>query len=116
MTRIEERWGTQSPSRMLEGELYSGELYEVRDAGDEAHVTVNTGTEFWRRVYNEVRDETHLRTLVDLMLCSLGYAEFVDGKTSPEKARYWGRAREEVSLHAEQFVQVMPEPVKGGEA
>ena len=45
-----------------------------------------------------------------------GYAEFVDGKTSPEKSGYWSRAREEVSLHAEQFVHVMPEPAEGGEA
>ena len=42
--------------------------------------------------------------------------EFVDGKTSPEKSGYWSRAREEVSLHAEQFVRVMPEPAAGGEA
>ena len=81
----------------------------MEDAGDEAHITVNTETEFYRRVYSEVRSKAHLRTLLDLMLSSLGYAEFMDGKTNEGRTLYWQRAREEVSLHIDQFVRLMPD-------
>jgi len=89
----------------------------MEDAGDEAHITVNTGTAFWDRVYNEVRSQSHLRNMIDLMLSSLGYAEFIDGKTRPERGPFWRRVREEVSLHTEQFVKVMPSSTdEGGES
>ena len=92
------RWATTAPARLLEASLFSGEMYRMEDAGDEAHITVNTDTVFWSRVYNQVRDQSHLRTLLDLMLSSLGYAEFIDGKTQPEREQFWRRAREEVSF------------------
>ena len=54
---------------------------------------------------------------MDMMLLSLGYAEFIDVKTDDtEKAAYWRKAREEVSIHAEQFVRIMPEENKEGDS
>ena len=107
--RIEDRWNTSSPNRILTKDLFNREVYKMEDAGDEAHITVNTETEFYRRVYSKVRSEAHLHTLLDLMLSSLGYAEFMDGKTNEGRTLYWQRAREEVSLHIDQFVRLMPD-------
>ena len=115
--RIEYRWNTRTPARIFSDELYSGEIYSMEDAGDEAHVTVNMGSEFGRRVYSPIESSGRLRPLVDMMLLSLGYAEFIDVKTDDaEKAAYWRKAREEVSIHAEQFVRIMPEEIKDGDA
>ena len=85
----------------------------MQPAGDEAHVTVNKDTEFWDRVYNRVSDDRALRVKLDLMMLSLGYAEFLDSAARAERAPQWGRARDEVSFHIDQFVRTMP---KGGES
>jgi hypothetical protein len=110
--RIEDRWNTYSPNRILTKDLFNREVYKMDDAGDEAHITVNTETEFYRRVYSKVSSKAHLHTLLDLMFSSLGYAEFMDGKTNEGRALYWQRAREEVSLHIDQFVRLMPEALE----
>ena len=110
--RIEDRWNTSSPNRILSKDLFNREVYKMEDAGDEAHITVNTETEFYRRVYSKVSSKAHLHTLLDLMFSSLGYAEFMDGKTNEGRSLYWQRAREEVSLHIDQFVRLMPETLE----
>jgi len=107
--RVERRWDTTAGIRILEEALGHRDLYEVRDAGDEAHIVVNTETSFYQLVYSKVKQDDHLRGLLDLMLASIGYSEFFDGKSEDEELkRYWVRARQEVSLNAADFVQSMP--------
>ena len=113
LDRIEDRWSSSSPGRLLEGSLHSADVYGMQPAGDEAHVTVNKDTEFWDRVYNRVSDDRALRVKLDLMMLSLGYAEFLDSAARAERAPQWGRARDEVSFHIDQFVRTMPQ---GGES
>ena len=49
------------------------------------------------------------RGLLDLMLASIGYSEFFDGKSGDDQLKgYWIRARQEISLNAADFVQSMP--------
>ena len=118
--RIESRWKTHSPNRIFIGDTISRDVYKMRDAGDEAHITINNQTEFYRKVYSKVLNADHkslkLKTLMDLMFSSLGYAEFLDGKSSQEKSMFWQVAREEVSLHIDQFVKLMPDHDNGGES
>lgn len=116
--RIESRWKTQSPNRIFIGDIISREVYRMSDAGDEAHITINNQTEFYRKVYSRVLDkkDLKLKTLIDLMFSSLGYAEFLDGKSSQEKSMFWQIAREEVSLHIDQFVELMPDLDDGGDS
>ena len=107
--RVERRWDTTAGVRILEEALGHRDLYEVRDAGDEAHIVVNTETSFYQLVYSKVKQDDHLRGLLDLMLASIGYSEFFDGKSEDEQLKgYWVRARQEVSLNAADFVQSMP--------
>ena len=108
LQRIESRWGTSSPNRLFIDDLFNKEVYSITDGGDEAHITVNTETEFYNRVYSKITQNSRLKILIDLMLSSLGYAEFMDMKTNPERTLYWQIAREEVSLHVDQFVRAMP--------
>ena len=63
----------------------------MRDAGDRNHITINNQTEFYRKVYSRVlnKKDVKLKTLMDLMFSSLGYAEFLDGKSSQEKSMFW---------------------------
>lgn len=107
--RVERRWDTTAGVRILEEALGHRDLYEVRDAGDEAHIVVNTETSFYQLVYSKVKKDDHLRGLLDLMLASIGYSEFFDRKSEDDELkRYWVRARQEVSLNAADFVQSMP--------
>ena len=107
--RVERRWDTTAGIRILEEALGHRDLYEVRDMGDEAHIVVNTETSFYRLVYSKVKQDDQLRGLLDLMLASIGYSEFFDGKSEDEQLKaYWVRARQEVSLNAADFVQSMP--------
>lgn len=108
LARIDSRWETSSPNRIFVDDLFNKEVYQVIDGGDEAHLTVNSETEFYKRIYSTIKQNAHLHTLIDLMLSSLGYAEFIDMKTNPERGMYWQIAREEVSLHIDQFVRIMP--------
>ena len=115
--RIESRWSSRAPTRLDEASLLSMELYAMQDRGDEAHITVNTDTRFHERVYGPVAATPRLRVLLDLMISTLGYAEFMDGKTRPETANRWMRIRQEVSQYAEIFVSAMPPTaeVQGGD-
>jgi len=107
--RIESRWDTVSGIRILEEALGHRDLYELRDAGDEAHIVINTETTFYHLVYGKVKGDDHLRGLLDLMLASIGYSEFFDGKSGDDQLKgYWIRARQEISLNAADFVQSMP--------
>ena len=93
------------------------DLYEMRDGGDECHVVVNTSTPFHDLIYGPVSQDRALRGLLDIMLLSIGHAEFFDGKDDRrDLAQYWIRARQEVSLHAHGFIQAMPAADDGGEA
>ena len=59
--RVERRWDTTAGVRILEEALGHRDLYEVRDAGDEAHIVVNTETSFYQLVYSKVKQDDHLR-------------------------------------------------------
>ena len=61
----------------------------------------------------------HLCVMVDVMINTLGYAEFLSIKHGQDdKPLFWERARAEVSLHANTFVKAMPASSsdEGGEA
>ena len=63
-------------------------------------------------MYSPIESSGQLRLLVDMMLLSLGYAEFIDVKTDDaEKAAYWRKVGRGL-IHAEQFVRIMPEENK----
>ena len=52
----------------------------MRDGGDECHVVVNTSTPFHDLIYGPVSQDRALRGLLDIMLLSIGHAEFFDGQ------------------------------------
>ena len=115
MSRIQRRWNTQSPARILvpqegEADAYAGpHILKVVDRGDEAHIHLSTSTAFYTDVYAEVKDDETLRTMLDIMLCSVGYAQFLDGKIEDRKQNmYWERVLTDVSLHSQEFVTAMP--------
>ena len=117
INRIEHRWGSTAGARILEEPMGHQDLYEMRDGGDECHVVVNTSTPFHDLIYGPVSQDRALRGLLDIMLLSIGHAEFFDGKEDRrDLAQYWIRARQEVSLHAHGFIQAMPAADDGGEA
>ena len=106
INRIEHRWGSTAGARILEEPMGHQDLYEMRDGGDECHVVVNTSTPFHDLIYGPVSQDRALRGLLDIMLLSIGHAEFFDGKDDRrDLAQYWIRARQEVSLHAHGFIQ-----------
>lgn len=107
--RIRRRWDPITGIRILEESLGEAELYAVRDAGDEAHIVVNTDTLFHELIYAEVKSDDSLRGLLDIMLATIGYTEYFDRHIEDEMLpHYWTRVRQEVSLNAEQFVKAMP--------
>ena len=115
MSRIQRRWNTQSPARILvpqegEADAYAGpHILKVVDRGDEAHIHLSTSTAFYTDVYAEVKDDETLRTMLDIRLCSVGYAQFLDGKIEDRKQNmYWERVLTDVSLHSQEFVTAMP--------
>jgi len=117
--RIEQRFKTSSPTRLFFKSLHSNDLYAVEDRGDEAHITINQDTVFYSDVYSVIEKAPHLRVMVDVMINTLGYAEFLSIKHGQDdKPLFWERARAEVSLHANTFVKAMPvsSSNKGGEA
>ena len=119
ISRIESRFKVSSPTRLFYKSLHSNDLYSMEDRGDEAHITVNKDTVFYTDVYAAIEKVPHLQVLLDMMLNTLGYAEFMAIKHGDEmKALYWQRARAEVSLHANTFVRAMPasKSTEGGEA
>ena len=60
---IEKNTGGTRVARTSRTELYSGEIYSMEDAGDEANVTVNMGSEFGRRVYSPIESSGRLGPL-----------------------------------------------------
>ena len=119
ISRIESRFKVSSPTRLFYKSLHSNDLYSMEDRGDEAHITVNKDTVFYTDVYAAIEKVPHLQVLLDMMLNTLGYAEFMAIKHGDEmKALFWQRARAEVSLHANTFVRAMPasKSTEGGEA
>ena len=115
MSRIQRRWNTQSPARILvpqvgEADAYAGpHILKVVDRGDEAHIHLSTSTAFYTDVYAEVKDDETLRTMLDIMQCSVGYAQYIDGKIEDRKQNmYWERVLTDVSLHSQEFVTAMP--------
>ena len=77
--------------------------YDVEDRGDEARISVNPRTDFGRGVYDEISSDESLRTVVDLMLMSMGYSEFVDCKQLAENIELWHQARREISTNLNEF-------------
>jgi hypothetical protein len=118
ISRIEARFKVSSPTRLFYKSLHSNDLYSMEDRGDEAHITVNTDTVFYTDVYAAIEKVPHMQVLLDMMLNTLGYAEFMAIKHGDDmKALFWERARAEVSLHANTFVRAMPasQSTEGGE-
>ncbi len=114
-SRIERRWKTHSPARILipqegEDDAYAGpHILKMVDRGDEAHIHLSTSTPFYSEVYAAVKEDQTLRTMLDIMLCSVGYSQFLDGKTEERGQNlYWERVLTDVSLHSGEFVAAMP--------
>lgn len=119
INRIEARFAVSSPTRLFYESMHNNDLYKMEDRGDEAHITVNKDTVFYTDVYSQIENVPHMRVLLDMMINSLGYAEFLAIKHGDDmKELYWQRARAEVSFHANTFVKAMPpKPERnGGEA
>ena len=117
--RIEARFAVSSPTRLFYESLHNNDLYKMEDRGDEAYITVNKDTVFYTDVYSQIENVPQMRVLLDMMINTLGYAEFLAIKHGDDmKELYWQRARAEVSFHANTFVKAMPpKPERnGGEA
>ena len=117
--RIKARFAVSSPTRLFYESLHNNDLYKMEDRGDEAHITVNKDTVFYTDVYSQIENVPQMRVLLDMMINTMGYAEFLAIKHGDEmKELYWQRARAEVSFHANTFVKAMPaKPERnGGEA
>ena len=117
--RIEARFAVSSPTRLFYESLHNNDLYKMEDRGDEAYITVNKDTVFYTDVYSQIENIPQMRVLLDMMINTLGYAEFLAIKHGDDmKELYWQRARAEVSFHANTFVKAMPpKPERnGGEA
>ena len=117
--RIEARFAVSSPTRLFYESLHNNDLYKMEDRGDEAYITVNKDTVFYTHVYSQIENVPQMRVLLDMMINTLGYAEFLAIKHGDDmKELYWQRARAEVSFHANTFVKAMPpKPERnGGEA
>ena len=86
--RVRRRFEKSAPARIFrDDEIEDGLAYDVEDRGDEARISVGPRTEFGRGVYDKISSEESLRTVVDLMLMSMGYSEFVDCKQIAERHR-----------------------------
>jgi len=105
---LQKKWETRQPARVREASLNHGMVYEVLPEIDEADIVINMATEFHRRVYDPIRKVRRLRASVDLMLKTLGYAEFIDLQVRPEYSGDWEDARREISLRLHQFIDAMP--------
>lgn len=119
INRIEARFAVSSPTRLFYESLHNNDLYKMEDRGDEAHITINKDTVFYTNVYSQIEKVPHMRVLLDMMINTLGYAEFLAIKHGDDmKELYWQRARAEVSFHANTFVKAMPPKPEhnGGEA
>ena len=116
--RIEARFAVSSPTRLFYESLHNNDLYKMEDRGDEAYITVNKDTVFYTDVYSQIENVPDMRVLLDMMINTLGYAEFLAIKHGDDiKELYWQRARAEVSFHANTFVKAMPAKAErnGGE-
>jgi hypothetical protein len=115
---LEKKWNSRQPARIREAPMNHGMVYDVIPEIDEADIVVNTATDFHKLIYNTIRDDKRLKASTDLMLKSLGYAEFIDLQLQPELSGNWEDARREISLRLHQFVDAMPKetvPEEGGE-
>jgi len=114
--RIEARFAVSSPTRLFYESLHNNDLYKMEDRGDEAYITVNKDTVFYTDVYSQIENVPDMRVLLDMMINTLGYAEFLAIKHGDDmKELYWQRARAEVSFHANTFVKAMPaKPERNG--
>ena len=105
--RIGRRFASRAPARIHRAALDDGSAYSMQDRGDEARIIVNTEAQFYPKVYGLLERDPQLRTVVDLMLMSLGYAEFIHCKEEPHEKDTWIEARREVSAHLHAFVRAM---------
>ncbi|MEE2974494.1 MAG: hypothetical protein VX831_04540, partial [Candidatus Thermoplasmatota archaeon] len=91
----------------------TGGLFELKSRGDNAHIIINTATEFYNRVYSLAEKDADLEGLLDLMIFAIAYSEHVDNFEQKHK---WEHIRREISAQAEIFVGSMADLVSGGEA
>ena len=109
--KIEKRFSSRVPVRIDHGVLNDGSVYDVEDRGDEAKIIVNTESKFFPGIYNIVNSDKQLKTVLDLMIMSLGYSEFIHLKEEPHMLETWVEARREVSTHLLNFVSEMQKEV-----
>lgn len=111
--RITTRFAFDAPCRKDEGLVGTGELFDVRSRGDEAWITINTATSFYKHVYNAAKQEADLVDLLDLLIMAMAYAEHMMDEDEASKAA-WQNARREVSTLAETMVGTMAVTALGG--
>ena len=111
--RITTRFAFDAPCRKDEGLVGTGELFDVRSRGDEAWITINTATSFYKHVYNAAKQEADLVDLLDLLIMAMAYAEHMMYEDEASKAA-WQNARREVSTLAETMVGTMAVTALGG--
>ena len=109
----QERFSQSVPCRLFE-EPRPGDpvLYNVRDAIKEAHVMLNTDSDFHTRVYSLLNSEPDLQVMVDLLLFAMARSEFLDNRHSTrgdDWKQIWESIRLEVSDQAAIFVGGMPD-------
>jgi len=109
--RIDKRFSTRVPARIYHEVLDDGCVYSVEDRGHEAKIILNTESRFFPGIYQLVRSDEQLRTVLELMLMSLGYSEFIHLKDEPHLSDTWHEARREISTHLLEFVSEIQKEV-----
>ena len=110
---VERRFQFDSNCRKFTDVVGTGGLFELKSRGDNAHIIINTATEFYNRVYSLAEKDADLEGLLDLMIFAIAYSEHVDNF---EQKPNWEHIRREISAQAEIFVGSMADLVSGGEA
>lgn len=106
ISRIDERFEIDSIIRKEIKMIGTGEIFDVKSLGDQAWISINNGTSFYKNVYKNIEKNPDLVTLIDLMIFSMGYAEHTQD-VNDEKKLLWENARREVSALTEQMVGSM---------
>ena len=105
---VKDRFAFESPCRKQLGIIGTGEIFDVEHHGDEAWITINPETPFFKRVYERATQNPEQESLLDLLIFSMAWAEHISAD-NPEKKRFWMDARRDVSVIAYKFCELMPE-------